>query len=88
MLDLGFSELCWSGVALKTCKTQTGALLSGCWRKAHGIRLMLQDLTIPMLAQIPHAKLAAHIGTIGTITGVETNARQSGEFSYSLSRSP
>ncbi len=30
-------ELGWTGVALKTCKTQTGALLSLCWAKAHGM---------------------------------------------------
>jgi len=66
-------ELGWSGVALKTCKTQTGALLSACWAKAHGMSLMVQDLTNPMLAQIPHALLAAHVGTI---MGVETNATQ------------
>jgi L-alanine-DL-glutamate epimerase-like enolase superfamily enzyme len=66
-------ELGWTGVALKTCKTQTGALLSCCWAKAHGMTLMVQDLTNPMLAQIPHALLAAHAGTI---MGVETNAPQ------------
>ena len=53
-------ELGWSGVALKTCKTQTGALLSACWARAHGMTLMVQDLTNPMLAQIPHVLLAAH----------------------------
>ncbi len=63
----------WSGVALKTCKTQTGAILSACWAKAHGMTLMVQDLTNPMLAQIPHCLLAAHVGTI---MGVETNAMQ------------
>ena len=66
-------ELGWTGVALKTCKTQTGALLSACWAKAHGMQLMVQDLTNPMLAQIPHVMLAAHVGTIA---GVETNAMQ------------
>ncbi len=66
-------NLGWSGVALKTCKTQTGALLSLCWAKAHGMGLMVQDLTNPMLAMIPHAKLAAHAGTI---MGVETNSSQ------------
>lgn len=66
-------ELGWSGVALKTCKTQTGALLSLCWAKAHGMTLMVQDLTNPMLAQIPHFLLAAHAGTI---MGVESNAMQ------------
>jgi L-alanine-DL-glutamate epimerase-like enolase superfamily enzyme len=63
----------WTGVALKTCKTQTGALLALCWAKAHGMTLMVQDLTNPMLAQIPHLLLAAHAGTI---MGVETNAMQ------------
>jgi L-alanine-DL-glutamate epimerase-like enolase superfamily enzyme len=66
-------KLGWSGVALKTCKTQTGALLSLCWAKAHGMPLMVQDLTNPMLAQIPHCRLAAHAETI---MGVETNAMQ------------
>ena len=66
-------ELGWTGVALKTCKTQTGALLSLCWAKAHGMTLMVQDLTNPMLAQIPHVLLAAHAGTI---MGVECNGMQ------------
>jgi len=66
-------SLGWSGVALKTCKTQTGAILSLCWAKAHGMPLMVQDLTNPMLAQIPHVRLAAQAGTI---MGVETNCMQ------------
>jgi L-alanine-DL-glutamate epimerase-like enolase superfamily enzyme len=66
-------ELGWTGVALKTCKTQTEAILSACWAKAHGMTLMVQDLTNPMLAQIPHVLLAAHAGTI---MGVETNSMQ------------
>ena len=66
-------ELGWTGVALKTCKTQTGALLALCWAKAHGMTLMVQDLTNPALAQIPHVLLAANAGTI---MGVETNAMQ------------
>jgi L-alanine-DL-glutamate epimerase-like enolase superfamily enzyme len=72
LIRLGRS-LGWTGVALKTCKTQTGALLSLCWAKAHGMTLMVQDLTNPMLAQIPHVLLAAHASTI---MGVETNAMQ------------
>lgn len=72
MVRLG-RELGWTGVALKTCKTQTGAILSACWAKAHGMSLMVQDLTNPMLAQISHVQLAAHVGTI---KGVETNAMQ------------
>jgi hypothetical protein len=35
--------------------------------------LMVQDLTNPMLAAIPHALLAAHADTLA---GVETNAMQ------------
>lgn len=66
-------ELGWNGVALKTCKTQTGALLSLCWARAHGMGIMVQDLTNPMLAQIPHVRLAAHAGTNW---GVESNAMQ------------
>lgn len=72
LVKLGRS-LGWTGVALKTCKTLTGALLSLCWAEAHGMRLMVQDLTNPMLAQIPHLQLAAHCNTL---LGVETNAMQ------------
>jgi L-alanine-DL-glutamate epimerase-like enolase superfamily enzyme len=72
MIRLG-RDLGWSGVALKTCKTQTGALLSLCWAKAHGMTLMVQDLSNPMLAQISHVLLAAHAGTI---MGVESNGMQ------------
>jgi L-alanine-DL-glutamate epimerase-like enolase superfamily enzyme len=63
----------WNGVALKTCKTQSGALLSLAWARAHGMDLMVQDLTNPMLAAIPHLLLAAHGDTLA---GVETNAMQ------------
>lgn len=66
-------ELGWSGVALKTCKTLTGALLSLSWARAHGMTLMVQDLTNAMLAIVPHVLLAAHAGTI---MGVECNAMQ------------
>ena len=72
MIRLG-RELGWTGVALKTCKTQTGAILSACWARAHGMDLMVQDLTNPMLAQISHVLLAARVGTI---MGVETNSMQ------------
>ena len=66
-------SLGWTGVALKTCKTQTGSILSCCWAKAHNMQLMVQDLTNPMLAQIPHVRLAAHANTL---MGVESNAMQ------------
>ena len=66
-------NLGWNGVALKTCKTQTGALLSLCWARAHGMQIMVQDLTNPMLAQISHVLLGFHAGTI---MGVESNGMQ------------
>ena len=72
LIKLG-RELGWTGVALKTCKTQTGAILSLCWAKAHGMTLMVQDLTNPMLAQIAHVQLAARAETI---MGVESNGMQ------------
>ena len=66
-------ELGWTGAALKTCKTLTGALLAACWARAHKMELMVQDLTNPMLAQIAHVNLASHLPTI---MGVETNSMQ------------
>ncbi len=66
-------ELGWNGVALKVCKTLTGALLSACWAREAGMQLMVQDLTNPMLAMIPHVQLARYVGTI---MGVECNAPQ------------
>ena len=63
----------WNGVALKTCKTLTGAILSLCFARAHGMAVMVQDLTNPRLAIIPHVLLAANAGTI---MGVEVNSMQ------------
>jgi hypothetical protein len=63
----------WNGVALKTCKTQSEALLALAWARTHGLDVMVQDLTNPMLAAIPHVRLAAHADTLA---GVETNAMQ------------
>lgn len=66
-------ELGWNGVALKTCKTQTGAILSLCFAKAHQMHVMVQDLTNPMLAQISHFQLASHANTM---MGIESNGMQ------------
>lgn len=63
----------WNGVALKTCKTLTGAILSLCWARRHHMAIMVQDLTNPRLAIIPHILLAANVGTI---MGVEVNSMQ------------
>ena len=66
-------KLGWNGVALKTCKTFTGAVLTFCYAKEAHLALMVQDLTNPGLAMIPHATFAAHVGTI---MGVESNGPQ------------
>lgn len=63
----------WTGVALKTCKTLTNALLMLAWARAHDMPIMVQDLTNPRLAQVTHALLAAHAGTV---MGLETNSMQ------------
>ena len=66
-------ELGWDSVALKSCKTLAGAILSLCWAKAHGMSLMVQDLTNPRMSMFAHTQLAAYAGTI---KGVECNAPQ------------
>jgi L-alanine-DL-glutamate epimerase-like enolase superfamily enzyme len=66
-------ELGYSGVALKTCKTQSAAILSLCWAREHGMGVVVQDLTNPMLAQISHAQLGAHGSPE---IGIESNAMQ------------
>ncbi|MFO8064076.1 MAG: enolase C-terminal domain-like protein, partial [Spirochaetia bacterium] len=63
----------YAGVALKTCKTQTAAILSACWARENGMQVSVQDLTNPMLAQIPHVLLAAHFSPE---LGVESNSMQ------------
>lgn len=67
------SELGYSGVVLKTCKTQTEALLTMSWAKRHGMTVLTQDLTNPMLAQISHVQLGTHASPD---IGIETNSMQ------------
>jgi len=66
-------RLGWTGVALKVCKTLTGALLSGCYARTRGMGIMVQDLTNPAEAMIPHVNFAARIGST---LGVECNSPQ------------
>jgi L-alanine-DL-glutamate epimerase-like enolase superfamily enzyme len=82
MLDEGLTSLHllaeaqrrgWSGLALKTCKGHSFALVAAAWAHAHGMLLSMQDLTNPGLAAI-HAALFA--SRISTINGVELNADQ------------
>ena len=63
----------YSGVAVKTCKTQTEAVLTTSWARRYGMDILTQDLTNPMLAQISHVQLGAHASPE---IGIETNSMQ------------
>jgi len=71
-LDLALS-LGWSGVALKTCKCHSSALLMVAKSEELGIPYSVQDLTCPGLALVHSAGFAARINPI---KGFEYNARQ------------
>ncbi len=71
-LDLALS-LGWSGVALKTCKCHSSALLMVAKSEEFGIPYSVQDLTCPGLALVHSAGFAARINPI---KGFEYNARQ------------
>lgn len=63
----------WTGVVVKTCKTQTRALLIAAVAERMKLQVVVQDLTNPMLALIAHLQLAAHLDRGW---GVEVNAVQ------------
>ena len=63
----------WSGLALKTCKGHSFALLAAAWARENGMRLALQDLTNPGFAAIHAAQFAAHVPMVN---GVEINSPQ------------
>ncbi len=71
-MDLAL-ELGWSGVALKTCKCHSMALLVAARAEALGIPYTVQDLTNPGLALIHSVGLAARLHPL---MGVEANSRQ------------
>lgn len=82
MLDEGLTSLAlldeaasqgWSGLALKTCKGHSFALVAAAWARQRGLLLSLQDLTNPGLAAIHAALFAAHVPMIN---GVELNSPQ------------
>ncbi|MCK9316408.1 MAG: hypothetical protein M0Q48_09750 [Verrucomicrobia bacterium] len=66
-------QLGWTGLSVKIARSQTSAILAACWACAHGMPLMVSDLSNPMIAQIPHLLLAANFQTL---MGVETTAMQ------------
>ena len=74
-LDL-LDEACaqgWSGMALKTCKGHSVALVVAAWANRRGCLLSLQDLTNPGYALIHAALFAAHVPTLN---GAELNSPQ------------
>jgi L-alanine-DL-glutamate epimerase-like enolase superfamily enzyme len=71
-MDLAL-ELGWSGIALKTCKGQSGSMLYVARCEEEGIPYMLQDLTNPGIALIQSVGLAARTRTM---MGVEANSCQ------------
>jgi L-alanine-DL-glutamate epimerase-like enolase superfamily enzyme len=82
MLDEGLTSLDlldeakaqgWSGLALKTCKGHSFALVAAAWAKENGMSLSLQDLTNPGYSAIHAGLFAAHIPMIN---GVEINSPQ------------
>jgi L-alanine-DL-glutamate epimerase-like enolase superfamily enzyme len=76
---IGFSEmdlaleLGWSGVALKTCKCHTMALLTAARAQALKIPYTIQDLTNPGLSLLHSVGLGARLHPL---MGVEANSRQ------------
>ena len=66
-------QLGWTGVTVKTVRSQTTAILSVCWTLAHGMPIMVGDLSNPMIAMIPHLLLAANFKTL---MGVEATSMQ------------
>ncbi len=82
MLDEGLTDLeilplareqGWSGLAIKTCKGHSFALVAAAWAASHGMKLTMQDLTNPGYSGI-HAALFAN--AVGASNGVEINSPQ------------
>jgi len=63
----------WSGLALKTCKGHSFALVAAAWAHQHGMLLSMQDLTNPGYSAIHSALLASRLNTLN---GVELNSMQ------------
>jgi len=66
-------ELGWSGIALKTCKGQSGALLYVAKATEAGIPYTVQDLTNPGISLLHSVGLAARLRPM---MGVEANSPQ------------
>ncbi len=66
-------ELGWSGIALKTCKGQSSAIVMAAKAAELGIPYALQDLTNPGISLIHSVGMGARLYTM---MGVEANSRQ------------
>lgn len=64
----------WSGIALKTCKGQSQALLAYSWARRNAKFVVVQDLTNPGLALVQSANLADHLAL--SVDALEYNSRQ------------
>jgi L-alanine-DL-glutamate epimerase-like enolase superfamily enzyme len=63
----------WNGLALKTCKGHSFALVAAAWAHENGMLVSLQDLTNPGYSMIHAALFSAYIPMIN---GVELNSPQ------------
>lgn len=63
----------WSGLALKTCKGHSFALVAAAWARENGRQLALQDLTNPGFSAIHAFLFGAHLDTLN---GIELNSPQ------------
>jgi len=66
-------ELGWSGIALKTCKGQSSAIVMAAKATELGIPYALQDLTNPGISLIHSVGMGARLYMM---MGVEANSRQ------------
>ncbi len=67
------AEQGWSGLALKTCKGHSFALVAAAWAHERGLKLAMQDLTNPGLSAIHSALFASRVNAFN---GVELNSPQ------------
>lgn len=70
----------WSGIALKTCKGHTHAIVSYCWAKRHGKFVAVQDLTNAGIAFVHSAHLWSRLAL--STDSLEYNSRQYTPFSF------
>ncbi len=67
------AEQGWSGLAIKTCKGHSFALVAAAWAHERGLVISMQDLTNPGISAIHSALFSAYLPTIN---GVELNSPQ------------